>query len=615
MSNQQETTRMKQLRYPTLALAALALALTACSGNGSSSDAGATAPAATAQSADQQLNTLVEEYWDKYLELNPLQATLNGDYRFNNRLENDISPAYIADSRALESEYLKKLGDIKSDQLSAQSRITYDIFRRDRTENIEGFTYQSELLPVSQFFNRMSLFAQLSSTGLHPFRNVKDYDDWLSRVHDYVAWVDQSIVNMRSGVNKDIVQPRILMERVLPQLAALNGGDPKESVYYRGVAAMPPGISSADRARLEEAFQKAIKEEIWPANERLLAYIRDEYLPKTRATVGMNALPMGDTWYAYLARRWTTTDKTPDEIHRIGLAEVARIHGEMEKIIAEVGFKGDFKAFLEMLRSDPRFYYSKPEEAIDGYRALKERASLAAQQIFSVAPKADFEIRPVEAFREKSASSAAYQPATEDGSRPGIFYVNTYDLKSRPRYQMQSIFLHEAIPGHHFQLSIQQEVGSLPRFRRFGGYGAYVEGWGLYAESLGYEMGFYTDPYDHFGALSAEIWRAARLVLDTGLHSKGWTREQAIDYLTSNTAIGPSDAVAEVERYIAIPGQALSYKIGELKFKELRTRAQKALGPRFDLKEFHRQVLIDGALPLDVLDAKIDRWIASQPKS
>jgi uncharacterized protein (DUF885 family) len=615
MSNQQETTRMKQLRYPTLALAALALALTACSGNGSSSDAGATAPAATAQSADQQLNTLVEEYWDKYLELNPLQATLNGDYRFNNRLENDISPAYIADSRALESEYLKKLGDIKSDQLSAQSRITYDIFRRDRTENIEGFTYQSELLPVSQFFNRMSLFAQLSSTGLHPFRNVKDYDDWLSRVHDYVAWVDQSIVNMRSGVNKDIVQPRILMERVLPQLAALNGGDPKESVYYRGVAAMPPGISSADRARLEEAFQKAIKEEIWPANERLLAYIRDEYLPKTRATVGMNALPMGDTWYAYLARRWTTTDKTPDEIHRIGLAEVARIHGEMEKIIAEVGFKGDFKAFLEMLRSDPRFYYSKPEEAIDGYRALKERASLAAQQIFSVAPKADFEIRPVEAFREKSASSAAYQPATEDGSRPGIFYVNTYDLKSRPRYQMQSIFLHEAIPGHHFQLSIQQEVGSLPRFRRFGGYGAYVEGWGLYAESLGYEMGFYTDPYDHFGALSAEIWRAARLVLDTGLHSKGWTREQAIDYLTSNTAIGPSDAVAEVERYIAIPGQALSYKIGELKFKELRARAQKALGPRFDLKEFHRQVLIDGALPLDVLDAKIDRWIASQPKS
>jgi uncharacterized protein (DUF885 family) len=284
----------------------------------------------------------------------------------------------------------------------------------------------------------------------------------------------------------------------------------------------------------------------------------------------------------------------------------------MEKVIAEVGFKGDFKAFLEMLRSDPRFYYSKPDEVIDGYRALKERATVAAQQLFSIAPKADFEIRPVEAFREKSASSASYQQATEDGSRPGIFYVNTYDLKSRPRYQMQSIFLHEAIPGHHFQLAIQQEVGSLPRFRRFGGYGAYVEGWGLYAESLGYEMGFYTDPYDHFGALSAEIWRAARLVLDTGLHSKGWTREQAIDYLTSNTAIGPSDAVAEVERYIAIPGQALSYKIGELKFKELRARSQKALGTRFDVKEFHRQVLIDGSLPLDVLDAKINRWIASQ---
>jgi uncharacterized protein (DUF885 family) len=604
---------MSNSGFLKLALAAIvAGSLIGCTGTGTDATSGSVAPAAAAQTADQQLNTLVEAYWDKYLELNPLQATLNGDYRFNNRLENDIAPAYIADSRALESEYLKKLGEIKVDQLSPESRITYDIFRRDRSENIEGFTYQFELLPVSQFFNKMTLFAQLSSTGLHPFRNVKDYDDWLSRVHDYVAWVDQAIVNMRAGVNKDIVQPRVLMERVLPQLAALTSGDPKQSVYYRGIAAMPADVSAAERTRLEEAFQKAIKEEIWPANQRLLNYIRDEYLPKTRATVGMNALPMGDRWYAYLARRSTTTDKSPEEIHRIGLAEVARIHGEMEKIIQEVGFKGDFKAFLEMLRSDPRFYYSKPEEVIDGYRALKERATLAAQQIFSVAPKADFEIRPVEAFREKSASSASYQQASEDGSRPGIFYVNTYDLKSRPRYQMQSIFLHEAIPGHHFQLAIQQELGALPRFRRFGGYGAYVEGWGLYAESLGYEMGFYTDPYDHFGALSAEIWRAARLVLDTGLHSKGWTREQAIDYLTSNTAIGPSDAVAEVERYIAIPGQALSYKIGELKFKELRARAQKTLGTRFDVKEFHRQVLIDGSLPLDVLDAKIDRWIATQ---
>jgi uncharacterized protein (DUF885 family) len=607
---------MSQFGIARLALTAMVFgSLIGCSGTGTDATSGSVTPAATAQTADQQLNTLVEAYWDKYLELNPLQATLNGDYRFNNRLENDISPAYLADSRALEGEYLKKLGEIKVDQLGPESRITYDIFRRDRSENLEGFTYQFELLPVSQFFNRMTLFAQLSSTGLHPFRNVKDYDDWLSRVHDYVAWTDQAIVNMRAGVNKDIVQPRVLMERVLPQLAALTGGDPKQSVYYRGIAAMPADVSAADRTRLEAAFQKAIKEEIWPANQRLLNYIRDEYLPKTRATVGMNALPMGDRWYAYLARRSTTTDQTPEEIHRIGLAEVARIHGEMEKVIAEVGFKGDFKAFLEMLRSDPRFYYSKPDEVIDGYRALKERATVAAQQLFSIAPKADFEIRPVEAFREKSASSASYQQATEDGSRPGIFYVNTYDLKSRPRYQMQSIFLHEAIPGHHFQLAIQQEVGSLPRFRRFGGYGAYVEGWGLYAESLGYEMGFYTDPYDHFGALSAEIWRAARLVLDTGLHSKGWTREQAIDYLTSNTAIGPSDAVAEVERYIAIPGQALSYKIGELKFKELRARSQKALGTRFDVKEFHRQVLIDGSLPLDVLDAKIDRWIASQPKS
>jgi uncharacterized protein (DUF885 family) len=346
----------------------------------------------------------------------------------------------------------------------------------------------------------------------------------------------------------------------------------------------------------------------------LIIYVRDEYLPKTRATVGLSSLSMGDRWYAYLARRYTTTEQSPEEIHQIGLAEVARIHGEMDKVVQQVGFKGNFPAFLGMLRSDPRFYYEKPQDVLDGYRALKEKATAASQQLFNIAPKADFEVRAVESFREKSASSASYQQATPDGSRPGVFYVNTFDLKSRPRYQMQSIFLHEAVPGHHFQLAIQQEVESLPRFRRFGGYGAYVEGWGLYSESLGYEMGFYTDPYDHFGALSAEIWRAARLVLDTGLHAKGWTRERAIEYLTSNTAIGPGDAVAEVERYIAIPGQALSYKIGELKFKQLRARAEKALGEHFEIREFHRQVLIDGSLPLDVLDAKIDRWIAAQPK-
>jgi uncharacterized protein (DUF885 family) len=405
------------------------------------------------------------------------------------------------------------------------------------------------------------------------------------------------------------------MERTLPQIAALSGGDPKASVYYKSIASMPADVSGADRTRIEAAFEKAIKDEIWPANQRLLTYIRDEYLPKTRATVGLSALPMGERWYAYRARVFTTTDKTPEEIHRIGLAEVARIRGEMDKVIVQTGFKGDFKAFLEMLRSDPRFYYTKPEEIIEGYRALKEQATTASQALFNIAPKADFEVRAVEAFREKSASSAAYQPATEDGSRPGIFYANTYDLKSRPKYQMQSIFLHEAIPGHHFQLSIAQEVGTLPRFRKFAYYGAYIEGWGLYSESLGYEMGFYTDPYDHFGALSAEIWRAARLVLDTGLHSMGWSREKAIEYLTANTAIGPSDAIAEVERYIAIPGQALSYKVGELKFKELRARAQKALGAKFDIKEFHRQLLIDGALPLDVLDGKIDRWITAGKKS
>lgn len=583
-----------------------------CTGGDGDAAALSAAPAAAAQNVDQQLTALVEEYWDKYLELNPLQATFNGDYRYDNRMENDISPAYLADSRELESDYLRKVGAIKVDQLSEAARLTYDIFRRERADTLEGFTYQSELLPINQFDSRPALFAQLTAAGLHPFRNAGDYDDWLSRVHDYVAWMDQAIVNMRAGINKGLVQPRVLMEKVLPQLAALTGTVPSASIYYRPIAAMPKEIGAADRARIEQAFRKAIADEIWPANQRLIAYIHDEYLAKTRATVGISALPMGDRWYAYLARRFTTTNATPEEIHQIGLAEVTRIRGAMEKVIAETGFNGGFPAFLKMLHTDPRFYYSKPEDELDGYRALKLQAQTAAAQLFNIAPKADFEVRAVESFREKSASSASYQQATPDGSRPGIFYVNTYDLKSRPRYQMQAIFLHEAVPGHHYQLSIQQEIGTLPRFRRFGFYGAYIEGWGLYSESLGYEMGFYTDAYDHFGALSAEVWRAARLVIDTGIHAKGWTRERAIEYLMANTAIGPSDAVAEVERYIAIPGQALSYKTGELKFKQLRARAQKALGAQFDIREFHRQLLIDGALPLDVLDAKMDRWLATQ---
>lgn len=563
------------------------------------------------QPAEERLTQLVEDYWEKFLFLNPLNATVVGDNRYNDRIEISIGPQYLADSLALEREYQRKLEAIDPAALTGQARLTYDIFKLDRTLAIEGFRFPGELLPINQSFSMPSLFAQMGAgSGLHPFATVKDYEDWLKRTRDFVTWVDQSIVNMRAGMAQGVVQPRIVMDKVLPQLEPMLVTDPAQSLFYRPVANFPESFTPQDRERLTAAFKTAIQTDIVPAYRRLHAFIRDEYLPKTRPTVGISSLPDGAEWYAYLVKLQTTTDLTASEIHELGLKEVARIRGEMQKVMTQVGFKGDLAAFFAYLRSDPRFYYTDPEDLLNGYRALKSKAAEAAPRLFAVAPKADFEIRAVEEFRARSAASASYRSATPDGSRAGVFYVNTYDLKSRPRYSMQSIYLHEAVPGHHFQFSIQQELESLPRFRRFGGYTAYSEGWGLYSESLGRELGFYTDPYDFFGALGTEMFRAVRLVVDTGLHSKGWSRERAIEYMSANAPVGPSDAVSEIERYIANPGQALAYKVGELKLKELRARAASRLGERFDLREFHTQILTDGALPLDVLDAKIDRWIA-----
>jgi uncharacterized protein (DUF885 family) len=586
----------------------LLVALAACARD--EAPAGAS-QAASAQGAEQRLSQLVEEYWQKYLYLNPISATVIGDNRYNDRLEITVSPQYMADSLALEREYQKKLEEIDPAALTGQARLTYDIFKLDRALAIEGFRFPAELIPINQSFSMPSLFAQMGAGGnLQPFATARDYEDWLKRTNDFVTWVDQAIVNMRAGIAKGVVQPRIVMEKVLPQLEPLIVKDPKQSLFYRPVANFPESFTAEERERFTNAYTKAIATQIVPAYQRLQAFISDEYLPKTRATVGITSLPNGAEWYAYLVKLQTTTALTPAEIHDIGLKEVARIRAEMEKVIAQVGFKGDLAAFFAHLRSDPRFYYTKPEDLLNGYRALKSQAAEAAPRLFAVTPRADFEIRAVEEFRAKSAASASYRVATPDGSRPGVFYVNTYDLKSRPRYTMQSIYLHEAVPGHHFQLSIQQELEDLPSFRRFGGYTAYSEGWGLYAESLGRELGFYADAYDYFGALGTEMFRAVRLVVDTGIHSKEWSREQAIEYMSANAPIGPSDAVSEIERYIANPGQALAYKVGELKLKELRARATERLGERFDLREFHTQVLTDGALPLDVLEAKIDRWIA-----
>jgi uncharacterized protein (DUF885 family) len=440
---------------------------------------------------------------------------------------------------------------------------------------------------------------------------VKDYDDWLKRIDGFVVWMDQSIVNMKEGMQKGVVQPRILMEKTLPQLADIAKNKPEDTVFWGPIQNFPESLSAEDKTRLTAAYQDAIANKLVPSYRKVHDFIKTEYLPKTRETVGINGLPDGAAWYAYLVWRTTTAKMDPQQIHDIGLAEVARIHGEIRKVMQEVGFKGDMKAFFKYVGEDPKFVAKSREELLEAYRALKPKTTELAPKLFATIPKADFEVRKVEEFREKSAAGGYYMAPSPDGSRPGVFYVNTYDLKARPLWGVETLYLHEAVPGHHFQGALTLELTALPKFRQFGGYTAYAEGWGLYAESIGKELGMLTDPYQYFGMLDAELWRAIRLVVDTGLHYKGWTRQQVLDYMYANSAVAETDAVAEAERFMAIPGQALAYKIGQLKIRELRNRAEQALGDKFDVRAFHDQILLDGELPMDALEKKIDRWIAA----
>jgi uncharacterized protein (DUF885 family) len=597
------------MKHPA-ALFLAAFLLTAC---GSSEQGSKTIDVAAAPTDAAKLDKLVDEYFERLLELNPVLATSIGDSRYNDRFSNDIGTQWLADVLALEQDYLHRADELDANKLDAAARLTLDIFKYNRQLNIDGARFRDELLPISQFDSTPVEFGRLGSgRSVQPFSSVKDYDDFLKRIDGFAVWVDQAITNLKTGVDSGIVQPRPVVEKALPQLASFIVDDPVKSLFHKPIETFPDSVPTSDRSRLTNAYMKAIHDVLVPAYSRLHTYMAKEYLPKARSTVGMSALPQGDKWYAIKVRQSTTTDLTPEQIHEIGLKEMARIHGEMERVKTQVGFKGDLKEFVKQLRSDPQFVNKSPEELINGYNALKDKVTAALPKLFELQPKMPFEVRAVEGFRQESAATGSYQAGLPDGSRPGVFYANTYDLPARPRFMMEAIFLHEALPGHHMQIAIQYELDNLPRFRRFGGDTAYVEGWGLYSESLGKELGMYQDPYQYFGALTAEAWRAARLVVDTGMHAKGWTREQAIDYMHDNTAIGDTDIVAEVERYIAIPGQALAYKIGQLKIRELRTRAEQKLGAKFNIREFHSQILKDGSMPLAVLDTKIDQWIASK---
>jgi len=593
-----------------LALSALAATQQADSAPQSAPGAAAAAPA-SAESV--KLQRVFDDYFEEYLQLNPILATSIGDPRYNDRFVVSISPAGRAADEKLVRDYLVRIGTVDRSRLAGQDLLSYEVFKSAREREIGRFRFPDQLIPLNQFYSVPNSFAQLGSgNGLQPFKTVKDYDDFLKRVDGFAAWIDQAIVNMREGVARGYTLPQVLAERVLPQLDAHIVARPEDSLYWGPVRNLPADFSTADRERLTAAYRVAIETKIVPSYRKLRDFMRDDYLPKCRTSVGLDALPDGKAWYEYRVREITTTNYTPAQIHEIGLREVARIRGEMLGVMTTVGFKGSLDDFFKYLNTDARFTFTDRDALIAGYDAIRTRVNPQLPKLFEILPKADYEVRAVEPFREKSAAGGQYQAASADGSRPGIFYANAYDLTARPNWAMEALSLHEANPGHHFQISIQREQTGLPKFRRFGGYTAYSEGWALYAESLGPDLGMYTDPYQYFGRLEGELFRAIRLVVDTGLHSKGWTRQQVLDYIVANSATSEARRVAETERYIAIPGQALAYKIGQLAISALRARAEKELGPKFDVRKFHTVILVDGALPLDVLEAKVDRWIAAQ---
>jgi uncharacterized protein (DUF885 family) len=593
-------------------LAACAPASPGTAPSPSPSPSATTTGAATAD-PNQRLDQLAEAFYEAQLALSPTAATSVGDTRYNHLYTAGFQPDVRARGRALREEYAPRLAAIDRNALDEEHQITYDVFRWNLESARRSEEFPGHLIPLNQFFNFTAGFVQMGAgTGLHPFRTVKDYEDFLSRMRGFQQVVDDAIANMRQGVQAGVVQPRVLMERVLPQLAAHVVSDPTQSLFWGPITNLPAEFTPAERERLTAQYNQAIREIIVPTFRKLHDFVQDEYMPRTRTTVGLGGLPNGRAWYENAVRAITTTDLTPEQIHDIGLSEVARIHREMETVMRQVGWTGDLQSFMRHVQTDPQFRYTTREEMLADYRAAQARIDATTDRVFDVKPRANYEIRPVEPFRERSFSGGSYTAASLDGSRPGVFHLNTYDPASRPRYGMESLLIHEGSPGHHFQISIARELEHLPRLRRFGGFTAYSEGWGLYAETLGKELGLYADPYQYYGYLASELWRSIRLVLDTGIHAKGWTLEQAMEYARRNSPNSETSIQAEVERFAAIPGQALAYKIGQMKITELRQRAEAALGPRFDIKAFHRQVLESGALPMDVLDAKIDRWIARQ---
>lgn len=559
--------------------------------------------------AKADIKGICENYYQDRLKLFPLQATQAGDMRYNHLYPIDISESYRDTLRTFFTKYKQQLESIAPNQVDVNDKASYDILKWECDIALEGLSLPMHLLPLNQFDAAHLALPQMGSgAGTQPFKTVKDYDDWLARASRFSIWADAAIANMREGIAKGIVLPKTLATKMSPQLKDVIAPVEK-SIFWSPIKSMPKDFAEADKKRLTEAYKKLITENINPTYQRLYDFVEKEYLPQCRETSGIGAIPQGPEIYKFLAKQWTTTTLSPDEIFETGQREVARIRGEMEKVKEQVGFKGDLKAFFAHVNKLPALHpYTKDQQAIDAFNQIHERMKPQLVKLFDLVPKTGFEVRQTEAFREASAS-AEYMQGSPDGTRPGIFYCPVLKPQDYNVFQDEALFLHEAIPGHHYQCSLQQENTDLPQFRRFLWYGAYGEGWALYTESLGKELGLYSDPYQYFGRLGMEMHRSIRLVVDVGMHYKGWTREQAIAYSLENEAETEENTIAEVERYMAIPGQALSYKIGQLKIGELRKKAETEIGAKFDIRKFHNEVLVYGCLPLATLETTINEWI------
>src|SRR5437899_5476378 len=557
-----------------------------------------------------QLNQLYDDYWEFILKDYPLSATYLGDHRYDGSLEDASEDAFhrrVGQSK----KYLDRLRSIKK-PFSKPELLNYELFERELEDNLEAAKFRPYLTPMTQQSGLQIDIPELVT--YHPFRSVSDFENFSNRLRAFPRLVDQVIQSMRTGIRDRIVLAKVTAEKIIPQLEANVVQDPQKLDLYKSVENIPPAIGSTEAVRIKNDVEEAIRQSVVPAFKKLLAFLKEEYLPACRSDVGVWSLPDGNERYEYTVRHYTTTNLSPNEIHDLGLRELLRIHAEMRAIVDRIGFKGYLQDSISSLRKDRSLYNTTSDELMAGFKKILEQMDAKLPLLFGRLPKAKYGFREIEAFRAEAAPDAYYYRPPEDGSRPAYFYVNTFRPEQRPKYTMEVLAYHEAVPGHHLQLAIQQELTDLPRFRRHGGYTAFIEGWALYSEELPKLVGFYKDALSDFGRLSFDAWRAARLVDDTGIQHKHWTRERAIQFFLENTALSELNIVSEVDRYIAWPGQALAYKIGQLKISELRAKAEKALGQRFEIRRFHDELLGDGALALDVLESKMQNWIAGESK-